>query len=97
MSSTPEIDLCQIPAGPPPEGVTSNFVNPHSLGPALMAVMGITVGWGIIFTGARLYINIRKLGWSDCKPEFSMTNTSLLDNRYLYLSQHKRMPRASSG
>ncbi|KAK4206597.1 hypothetical protein QBC37DRAFT_328753 [Rhypophila decipiens] len=54
MSSTPEIDLCQIPAGAPPEGVSSSFVDPPSLGPALMAVMGITVGWSIIFTGARL-------------------------------------------
>lgn len=64
------IDLCQIPAAPAPDG-HSNFDNPTSLGPALMGVSAVTVAWGIIFTAARFYINIRKLVWADCKFRYS--------------------------
>lgn len=60
------IDLCQLPAAPAPDG-HSNFETSTSLGPALLGVMAVTVAWGIIFTAARLYINIRKLVWADCK------------------------------
>lgn len=61
----PAVDLCQIPAGPSPNG-RSNFENPASLAPAMMSVMGILVAWGIAFTATRFYINVRKLGWADC-------------------------------
>lgn len=65
--SAPDLDLCKIPAGPPPEGITSNFVNPPSLGPPVIAVMSITVAWGALFTAARLYLNFHRLRWTDCE------------------------------
>lgn len=63
--SSPAIDLCQVPAGAPPEGQVSNFVDPPSLGPVLISVMSITVAWAALFTGARIYINFRRLRWGD--------------------------------
>ena len=65
MSSS--TDACLIPAGPPPEGKQSNFNNPTSLGPTVIAVMTIMVVWGAIFTICRFYVNLRKLRLSDCE------------------------------
>ncbi|KAF7527302.1 hypothetical protein G7054_g10534 [Neopestalotiopsis clavispora] len=59
------IDLCQVPAMPAPNGGQSNFDNPTTLGPTLIAVITLMVLWGIVFTGARLYMNFRKLDWAD--------------------------------
>jgi len=60
-------DLCLIPAVSAPNGQKSNFDDPASLAPAIMAVLTIMVLWATIFTAARLYINVRKLNVSDCK------------------------------
>ncbi|KAI1158000.1 hypothetical protein F5B18DRAFT_642846 [Nemania serpens] len=62
---TSPVDPCQVPAAPAPDGYTTNFNNPISLGPALIGVITFTVIWAIVFTSARFYINFRKLGWSD--------------------------------
>ncbi|KAI0490489.1 hypothetical protein F4859DRAFT_508291 [Xylaria cf. heliscus] len=59
------MDLCQIPAAPPPEGYSSNFVDPVSMAPALIGVIAVTTLWAIVFTTARIYTNSRKLGWGD--------------------------------
>lgn len=61
------IDLCQVPAGPPPDGTTSNFENPTTLTPAFMSMTGITVAIALIFTAARLHVNFRKLTLADCQ------------------------------
>ncbi|OTA70054.1 hypothetical protein K449DRAFT_427565 [Hypoxylon sp. EC38] len=58
------LDLCQIPAGPAPDG-HSSFDNSATLAPVLIALTAITVAWGIIFTTTRFYINFRKLNWAD--------------------------------
>ncbi|KAI1743942.1 hypothetical protein F4680DRAFT_325225 [Xylaria scruposa] len=60
------VDLCKIPAAPPPNGYSSNFNNPTSLGPALVCITTFATIWAIVFTLVRLYINLRKLGWADC-------------------------------
>lgn len=60
-------DLCVIPAAPAPVGVTSNFDTPISMAPALIGVLALTLAWGIIFTSARFFVNIRKLDWADCE------------------------------
>lgn len=62
------IDLCQVAAGPAPEGTRSNFENPPTLGPAFMSLTGITLAVAILVTVARLYNNFRKLVLADCKP-----------------------------
>jgi hypothetical protein len=62
-------DLCLISAAPPSNGGQSNFDDPVSLAPVMMAVLSIVVAWATVFTAARLYVNIRKLNWSDCEFE----------------------------
>jgi hypothetical protein len=59
------IDLCQVPAGPAPDG-RHNFDNPTTLAPTTIAVQTIMIVWAAVFTAARFYINLRKLGWGDC-------------------------------
>lgn len=76
LSFDMSIDLCQVPAGPPPEGATSNFENPTTLIPAFMSLAGITVAVAIIFTVARLCANFRKLALADC--QFRVPRTSYL-------------------
>jgi hypothetical protein len=64
MAST--IDLCDIPAGVSPNGIY-NFVNPPSLGPAVVAV-GVVLGViSTTFTIGRLFVNRNKLRSADCK------------------------------
>jgi hypothetical protein len=64
MSST--FDLCAIPAGVSPDG-TYNFVNPPTLGPAVVAV-GVVLGViSTTFTIGRLFVNRNKLRSADCK------------------------------
>ncbi|KAI1752380.1 hypothetical protein F4782DRAFT_152608 [Xylaria castorea] len=60
------VNLCTVAAAPPPpDGYSSNFNNPTSLGPVLIGVITFTTIWAIVFTSARLYISFRKLGWAD--------------------------------
>lgn len=61
------VDLCKMAAGPVPGDAESNFDNPTTLAPTMLAVMSILVAWAILFTGARFYVNIRKLQLADCK------------------------------
>lgn len=71
MSDTP-IDLCQVPAGPPPPGVVPNFDNPTSLAPVKMAITSILVAWGIVFTAGRFYVNTRRLSLADYLTLFAL-------------------------
>lgn len=60
-------DLCKVPAGMSPSGTSSNFVNPTSLAPTFISVLGVLVSFGTLFTGARIYMNFQKLVVADCK------------------------------
>ncbi|KAI5866711.1 hypothetical protein GGS23DRAFT_615277 [Durotheca rogersii] len=50
------VDLCTIPAGVPPDGV-SNFIDPPSLGPAVVAVGVVLCVISTVFSAGRLYVN----------------------------------------
>ncbi|EQL03605.1 hypothetical protein OCS_00685 [Ophiocordyceps sinensis CO18] len=65
MATNSSVDLCKVPAAPAPPGLQSNFDNPTTLAPVLMAVMIILVVWAVSFTAARFYINIRRLKLAD--------------------------------
>jgi len=71
MSAYEGIDLCPYAAAVPPEGMASNFEDPVSLAPEIIAICAVMMAAAVVFTGGRLYANFRlgKLTWSDC--EFS--------------------------
>lgn len=70
MDST--IDLCTIPAAVSPDGVY-NFIDPPTLGPAVVAV-GVTLAViSTTFAVARLFINRGKLHSADCKLPASLS------------------------
>lgn len=64
MSGT-SIDLCTVPAGPPPADQQSNFDIPTSLAPTKISVVSNLIAWGISFTMCRFYVNIRRLTCGD--------------------------------
>lgn len=64
MNST--IDLCKIPAGKSPDG-KYNFIDPPSLGPAVIAVGTTLLVLSTAFTTGRLFMNRNKLHSADCK------------------------------
>ncbi|KAI5919908.1 hypothetical protein F4810DRAFT_465254 [Camillea tinctor] len=57
-------DLCTIPAGMSPDGVY-NFVNPPSLGPAVVAVGVVLCVISTAFSAGRLYITRNKMHSAD--------------------------------
>ena len=66
----PGIDLAQIPAGRPPRGVISNFVNPVTLKTPVVAINVVFIVLATAVVSLRVYtrkfIN-RALGPDDCK------------------------------
>ncbi|KAL6806622.1 hypothetical protein GGI42DRAFT_321698 [Trichoderma sp. SZMC 28013] len=65
LTIPPGVDLCQIPASPPPPGVVPNFVDPESLAGALIAVSAVMLTWSTIFLAARMWMNWRNLKLAD--------------------------------
>lgn len=63
------IDLCQFPSGAPPDGEQSNFVDPPTLAAATWGIAISMTVWALLFSMARIYVNFRKLGASDCTSE----------------------------
>ena len=58
-----------LPALFPPPGVTSNFVNPETRGPALVVTSAICITLMVVCVAVRFYtkIHIKKTwGWDDC-------------------------------
>ncbi|KND88647.1 hypothetical protein TOPH_06678 [Tolypocladium ophioglossoides CBS 100239] len=92
-------DLCKVPAGKSPNG-THNFVNPPSLGPAMIAVGTTLLVISTAFTTTRLFLNRKKLhsadydaakcGWADSSVDFTFI-ACLVNIAYtgVILSQHK--------
>ena len=59
-----------IPALSPPPGVISNFINPPTVAPSLIAINGVFLPLTIIAVTIRIYVKgriIRALGWDDCE------------------------------
>ena len=70
------------PLQPPPAGAKSNFVNPESRGPVIVAICYtfISLMWLILLS--RLYSKawvICKVGWDDGKPLFFWFDQCLLE------------------
>lgn len=61
------INLCEIAAATPPHGLKSNFVDPPTFAPAVIAVSVILMTSAILFTTGRLFANRKELTWSDCR------------------------------
>ena len=79
------IDLATIPVASPPPGVTSNFVNPESLAPTIIAVSVASSVLCLLQLSARIYGAIRitrSPGLDDCAVVlafgFSMAYTGLV-------------------
>jgi hypothetical protein len=59
-----------IPAMPPPEGQTSNFVNPNYIGTKYLVVNCIFLPLAMIALGVRTWTRlfvVRSFRWDDCK------------------------------
>lgn len=70
MSLPPGIDLSKIPLMKPPPGMTSNFINPSSIGNAIIIVNVIFVTLMFGFVTLRIYTKgflSRSLGLDDCE------------------------------
>jgi hypothetical protein len=63
----PGANLCDYPASKPPDGVTSNLVDPYSLAPVVTAITVLTYSIAILFTIVRLYFYFPKWKLSDCR------------------------------
>lgn len=61
------MDLCAMPGGQPPKGVVPNFENPHSLAPAMIAVISFMTTLSVLVVAGRLSVNRANLHASDCK------------------------------
>ena len=62
--------LTQIPALPPPPGVSPDFANPHSDRPVLIIVGSMFVAIMLLFVSVRIYVKVnivRKSSPDDCK------------------------------
>lgn len=65
----PNIDYWQVPAATPPNGTTSNFVNPPSVGNRQTITNIITLIIMIVVVLLRLYTRIfivKSVGYDDC-------------------------------
>lgn len=59
MSSLPHADLSGVPVGPPPPGISSNFLNPPTLAPITVTVSILLLVWTLLFVVIRLHANFR--------------------------------------
>ena len=64
------LPLPTLPAGPPPPGVHSNFIDPENRAPNLIACNVILLVVSTLVVGARLIsrtlLTDWRLGWDDC-------------------------------
>ncbi|KAI1151988.1 hypothetical protein F4825DRAFT_421127 [Nemania diffusa] len=60
----PGTDLCQVPSGQPPAGQLPDFNTP-GLKPLVISLSVILTTIAVVFGLGRLFVNLRKLRWSD--------------------------------
>ncbi|KAI1746683.1 hypothetical protein F4782DRAFT_523817 [Xylaria castorea] len=60
----PGTDLCQVPSGQPPAGQVPDF-GAQGLQPLVIALSVILTTIAVVFGLGRLFVNLRKLQWSD--------------------------------
>ncbi|KUI68094.1 hypothetical protein VM1G_04542 [Cytospora mali] len=63
-------DLCDVAAATPPKGVKSNFIDPPTFAPVVIAVSAIMMTSAISFTAGRLFANWKELTWSDRRLQY---------------------------
>ena len=69
MAALQDISLAETPALMPPPGVTSNFVNPTSLGPVTNALLGVSLALTAVFIALRMvtkHLVNGRYEWEDC-------------------------------
>ncbi|KAH6853930.1 hypothetical protein B0I37DRAFT_18758 [Chaetomium sp. MPI-CAGE-AT-0009] len=92
VSDLPNIDLCTLPAAKPPEGELTNFSDPGTLAPAVIAVCTVMMASSLVTTGGRLFANKSQLAWSDycCMAGlgFAVVETSLMLFQ-LHIARHQ--------
>ena len=57
------------PASPPPEGQTSNLIDPSSLQPYLVGTCVLCVSFTVLAISARTFVKayiLKKVQWEDC-------------------------------
>lgn len=58
------------PASPPPPGVLSNFIDPPSHRPEIIALEGVFLSLMLMAVAVRIFVRLRVIktwGWDDCK------------------------------
>lgn len=79
----PPEELPVIPALAPPNGTTSNFVNPENRADAYIAVAGVFIGPAAVSVMLRLYVRIaiqKTPWWDDCRSKIRLQLTYFTDN-----------------
>ncbi|KAI1657786.1 hypothetical protein F4813DRAFT_73879 [Daldinia decipiens] len=85
----PGIDLCQVPAGTPPDGVP-NFLNPPSLGPALIGVTATMMAWTVIFLAGRLWVNRHRFQQADACAILALIISAAYSGNILAMTKYMR-------
>ncbi|KAI0147061.1 hypothetical protein GGR57DRAFT_477777 [Xylariaceae sp. FL1272] len=67
----PGTDICQVPSGQPPSGQVPNF-DAEGLRPLVISLSVIFTTVAIVFGLGRLFVNLRKLQWSDLFVTFAI-------------------------
>lgn len=70
INSIPPALLGTIPAAPPPQGITPDFVDPPSRSNLLLGLTSTFLGLAVISYVIRMYAKItifRKVTWDDCE------------------------------
>lgn len=83
------MDYQNIPAIPPPPGVVSNFNNPKTLAPSLIAVNATFLSLMLIAVSIRIYSRgfiVRALGWDDCNAHRACKRMNLLIKTQIHVS-----------
>lgn len=72
------VDYWQVAAATPPNGTTSNFVNPPSIGNQQTATNIVVLIIMVVVVLLRLYTRafiVKSVGYDDCKPPFTSSRT----------------------
>ncbi|KAK4152538.1 hypothetical protein C8A00DRAFT_44434 [Chaetomidium leptoderma] len=88
MADLSGVDLCALPLSMPPEGQISNFVDPSSLAPIIVAVCAVIVTSALLITAGRLFANWKQLAWSDYLPLTVTLLTAAMTLLELRIARH---------
>jgi hypothetical protein len=81
--------LAFIPAIPPPDGITSNFMDPYTEAPTQIIVTSVVLGLALPFFLNRVYVKLclmKKLSWDDATLAFALVSLTQLSNEAILIS-----------